>query len=81
MVDTFSPQERKMVMVEIEVDHTDRRVVLVGPKVVPLRVVLADRKFFPMDRRVSPVGSKVVPIRAVLVDHRVVPASIWSDWN
>ena len=66
MLDTFPPQEHNTLLVEIEVDPKDRRVV--GPKVDPVRVVLVD--------------PKVVPVRVVLVDQRVIlvlPA-LYEGW-
>ena len=44
VVDIFSPEEHKMLPIEHKVDQQDRRVVLVGPKVVPERVVLVDHR-------------------------------------
>ena len=47
----------------------NRRVVLAEPKVVPVRVVLADRKVIPEDQRFFPAGLKVVPVSVSLVGH------------
>ena len=77
MVGRFSPQEHKIVLVDSEVDQTDRRVVHVGPKVDLVdRVVVPvdqkqDRMVVRVDQKHGHADLKVVPERVVLVSQGV----------
>lgn len=79
VMDKFSPWDQKRILIDLEVDPRDQRVVHVGTKAVLVKVGLVDRMVVPVDQKQGLAELKVVPMRVVLVNQRVAQVEYISD--